>query len=139
MHSLFEGMDTPDGFLPGIGSWFSAGAAFFPMAPTLRQVILPAAGWSPVECAVLTGFACMSLKTVMHAFARDLALDLQAAKVCAAVWVFALWMHYVSISEPSLQQGAHDPVALFVYAALFVLPTFVFTGLQIRSVTTAGK
>jgi hypothetical protein len=56
-------------------------------------------------------------------------LDLGSVQLAGGLFVLFLFQHY----QPPLPEGANDVVInLFVYAGLFVCPTFGFTAMQLR-------
>lgn len=131
LDSLLEGMDTPDGFVAGSASYLAVAGPFFPMFSSLRAIFPPPVGWGATEAAVLSTFVCLALKTFMHSFGRNLKFEAETIKMCGAGWILAFFYHYITKTDQYTQD--HDPINLLVYGALFALPTFAFSAMQIHA------
>jgi hypothetical protein len=129
--SLFEGMDTPDGLVFGSASLVCIAGPFFPMFPSLRAIFPPPLGWGAAKSMVLATFACVCVKAFMHSFGRGLRFHAEGIKMCGIFWLVAFIFHYTNKASEFTQD--HDPVSLIIYAALFGVPTYAFSAMQLHA------
>jgi len=129
--SLIDGMDTPKGLIAGAASVLCIAGPFFPMFPNLRSIFPPPAGWAFAESAAIATFCCVAIKSFVHTFGRDMEISAEKIKACGIFWVGAFLFHYVN--RPTAQTEDHDPINMVVYGALFGIPTFAFSAMQIHA------
>ncbi len=129
---LFEGMDTPEGFLFGV---LSIGSSFFPFFNSFLKIFHAPAGWTPWAAGVLATFICVFIKLLLQTFHKELSLDLASVNIAAVIFVSSLYFHYLPAPPPEYQipQFPPDPfMSLLFYVGLFAAPTYAFTAMQFR-------
>ena len=133
--SFFEGMDTQIGFLAGSAAFACIAVPYFPMFSGLRQIFPPPVGWGAWPAATLATFTCVALKTYMHTFGREHDIDRAVIQLCGLVWITALLCHFMLLNPPSGYSGPPPGPGLSIlfYLALFGIPEFAFSAMQIRS------
>lgn len=131
MKSLFEGMDDTAGLLSGIGSFASILGPFFPLFSQLKSVLPPPQGWGSIESSVFAVFVCGFVKAFLHSYGHERRIESNVIQACGFFWILLLVYHYPSPDMPTTY--AHDPFPLIVYIALFALPTFAFSEMQLNS------
>lgn len=131
LDSLFDGMETPAGLLAGSASLASIAGPFFPMFTSLKRIFPPPQGWGAWEAATLATFVCLAIKTFLHTFGRGSSFRSETIAACGFMWLLALFVHYPGSTPTPYYE--HDPTNLVFYFALFALPTFAFTAMQLQA------
>lgn len=126
---LFEGMDTPDGFLFGT---LSLSTSFFPFFNSFLKIFHAPVGWNPWAAGVLATFSCVFVKFLLNTYHLEMDLNLKSVQMAGLGFVLCLYMHY----SPPLPAEYNVPPDLFFnlsfYVGLFAAPTFAFTAMQFR-------
>ena len=137
--SFFEGMSTPIGLVAGCGSFATIALPFFPMFTSLRQIFPPPLDWGAWQAATLATFVCLAIKTYMHTFREDHDINSSIVGSCGGCWVGALMVH-LHLLSPSRVSTPNDQIAsILFYLALFGLPAYAFSAMQIHAARQGRK